>query len=789
MSTPTLAGGRIASYILLYLVMTCASAKTSGADRFWNATVGSWSQGIHWLPIGVPQPADVARIGHIGGSQDWTVSLDQDDTVAGLMVSNDRNFDTNGHTLIVNGDTSVYGAGTLLAIERGVHAVDFDTDVLSVETGAMVRLDFGGILAVGQLLTVDSMSTLAPNGQVRLFGNGPKSFNLEGSLWSGSTTVIDQMGAGRMDLDGASGNGEIIVTSNGQMTFQGTQLHDPFNGTLSVGRDSQLSMNIDHGWELGLGGQLRFSGGVLWDDSGTGQHLQGSHMTVAGEILAADKNTNAHITPAVTLSSTAHVNLNTEARLNFHGSTNMDGGTYTVGYDARLQFHGETSVRDATFYTHSSSITDGTAIFYGPTTWAGNITVNGIVAQNGNATVHNATTVQGQVFDMDGEAGVAAWDITAPLTLQVDSLDPGNERFDGTLSIGGGILGQLNVQLSDASRTWQMGGTLNLAGNLAIPANRVVGTPVRLDGIVNVNGPNVNIPADTTFADENQLNFSSATSELVMGGVTQIEAGSTFQGFGTLINGTAGTMIFEDGADVNVDVHNKGLVTIGDSVGGASVKRFSQSADAEIHFRLAGPTPGVQYSHLEASQIAILDGALVLDSDPMMYDDPQVHGEFDDFVLITANLVDGEFASVAYNEAELTWEFGGGNHYRSHEGDGLFRVLTYATDEVRLVNYRALFGDADGDGVVDVSDFNIWNANKFSEGTDWTTGDFNGDGITDVTDFNLWNANKFTSVGAFRPAAVPEPAAHFLGLIGWALVVARLTTLGRGPARRRRITS
>ena len=54
-------------------------------------------------------------------------------------------------------------------------------------------------------------------------------------------------------------------------------------------------------------------------------------------------------------------------------------------------------------------------------------------------------------------------------------------------------------------------------------------------------------------------------------------------------------------------------------------------------------------------------------------------------------------------------------------------------------------GDANLDGVVDGSDFNIWNANKFTRSDRWDDGDFNGDGSVDGSDFNIWNANKFTS--------------------------------------------
>jgi hypothetical protein len=55
-----------------------------------------------------------------------------------------------------------------------------------------------------------------------------------------------------------------------------------------------------------------------------------------------------------------------------------------------------------------------------------------------------------------------------------------------------------------------------------------------------------------------------------------------------------------------------------------------------------------------------------------------------------------------------------------------------------------LHGDADLDGAVDVTDFNAWNANKFSVNSNWCDGDFTADGVVDVSDFAVWNTNKFT---------------------------------------------
>ncbi len=74
-----------------------------------------------------------------------------------------------------------------------------------------------------------------------------------------------------------------------------------------------------------------------------------------------------------------------------------------------------------------------------------------------------------------------------------------------------------------------------------------------------------------------------------------------------------------------------------------------------------------------------------------------------------------------------------------------------------------LVGDANLDGFVDVTDFNLWNAAKFQATGAWSLADFNADGTSDVSDFNSWNANKFQS----SLGVVPEPSS---GLVGWFLL-------------------
>jgi hypothetical protein len=60
-----------------------------------------------------------------------------------------------------------------------------------------------------------------------------------------------------------------------------------------------------------------------------------------------------------------------------------------------------------------------------------------------------------------------------------------------------------------------------------------------------------------------------------------------------------------------------------------------------------------------------------------------------------------------------------------------------------------LAGDANLDGVVDGSDFNRWNDNKFQScAKSWSNGDFNGDKVVDGADFSFWLSNSFSPVQA-----------------------------------------
>ncbi len=101
----------------------------------------------------------------------------------------------------------------------------------------------------------------------------------------------------------------------------------------------------------------------------------------------------------------------------------------------------------------------------------------------------------------------------------------------------------------------------------------------------------------------------------------------------------------------------------------------------------------------------------------------------------------------------LTLEIANGTNDVAYDVTGDNLVNMDDLNEWVLNLKGTLLGDANLDFVVDTSDFNIWNVNKFTATTGWCAGNFNGDGFVDASDFNIWNVNKFTSV--------PRPLASF----------------------------
>ncbi|MEM9354532.1 MAG: SUMF1/EgtB/PvdO family nonheme iron enzyme [Planctomycetota bacterium] len=103
----------------------------------------------------------------------------------------------------------------------------------------------------------------------------------------------------------------------------------------------------------------------------------------------------------------------------------------------------------------------------------------------------------------------------------------------------------------------------------------------------------------------------------------------------------------------------------------------------------------------------------------------------------------------------------------SNNGDVGFRVAAIIPP---------LPGDANGDGVVDLLDFDILAQTYLTSVPPGTGADFNGNGVVELLDFDILAQN----FGASSPATVPEPASAALLALAWPLVTRRRR---RSPSR------
>lgn len=639
-------------------VVLCCCSLSTAIERSWNTANGVWSNAANWSPAGVPAVGDIAMIGNLAGVQDNTVFADQDVTVGGIVITDEMALQTEGHFFTVLGDTVLDGDLTRLNINDTGPGVDFITQSLSVSGAnarvilddATVRVNFQFTLGPGS-----ELSGLFPSdGLVSFAGADGVTFINGGRVVAGSGHLsFVQTGGGLYDLDGPLGNGELRLTGElgSSMAINGQGLSDPFSGTITLGADAVLQMNLGDGWEADASSTIVAT--TFAADSVS--RLGGDAVRLAGAI---NVNNVAHLNVAAdaTLASTANVTIDDGARLDFDmlSNTIVEGGNYTVGQGGLLSFRGVTTIQGGVFNTAGVDDGQGEIHFDGPTTWAGNVTINGRARQNGDARVTAPTVVNAALFDMSGEDNHTNWDVESALVINAsDTSVEAFDFFEGVMNIGGGALSKLTINFDgSAQQAWIMAGELNLAGSPSFFVQRIAGSPISLGGTVNISDSKVEIASDTYIQPWATINFATSDSELRLRGYTYVGA-AAFNGEGTLRNGIGGEMRLDDGTTLGtVGLVNQGLLRLTGAPAVASVDRFENDDDGTVQFRLGGYLLGDEFDHLSvtggaATLDGLIDVVLIDDGDGMFL--PQVGDEF--MVVAALGGVSGEFLNNPVSHA------------------------------------------------------------------------------------------------------------------------------------------
>lgn len=368
----------------------------------------------------------------------------------------------------------------------------------------------------------------------------------------------------------------------------------------------------------------------------------------------------------------------------------------------------------------------------------------------------------GRVFRLQSTAQRSTWNGDAAVGMAGDGSrwsDPNNWTRGNT--VDGAFVAKDEAVFVAGSSTAQV----DLEGTRSVGGIRFESSYTMVNGTLNVLSGNVHTGLGVTARVNATLAAETASASIrKLGDGRLLANGSTGQL--VVLQGTLGGT----GTLSNLRVFPGAKVAPGDGIGTLRVSNsYRQVANTSLEIDISNNLGGgpVVNDRLEVTGGAEVDGTLMIVPDDAMYADPTIPGTVQVSTVLTASSVTGTFDALEFDGTVISPQFIEANgSFRTHIDGGLFRGVIYTPSAVAFQNYRALPGDANGDGFVDGTDFNLWNANKFTAGTTWTTGDFNLDGVTDGADFGIWNANKFTSADG---VLIPEPAGLgiALGFLIW----------------------
>ncbi len=646
-STHSISAPSVRAPIAIATIIAAAglAAHASAADRSWLAGYGFWSSAASWTPLGIPGPADIARLGNIAGVENDTVTANQNVAVAGLVVTSGMEFRNQGFDTTVGGSTFV-GTGSLIHITEAPGGDLLTTSLTLSGADSRVYVDDARIRAT-QSMSIGTGSVLdLRDGDVRISDGGTFVNNGRILARTGVNFLIAE-GDGLLDLDGTTGNGEVDLSGVGAypaLTLYGAGLTDAFNGRISLGPYARLAMNLDDGWEAAAGSVIEVYSGAFDTEAraqiglGSGPFLLNGHID-----MTSGGPSSLSILSNTTVGATATADIEQGGLLRFSGAT------------------APTKVAGGTFHTYSDSLADGLVAFTIATNWRGTVTFDGAAQVDGQSSVSAPSVINANRFDMDGSSNDTAWNITHPLIVNAEHIAVGSNTFRGSMEIGGGFLGKLTVNLASPGASWTMGGELNLVGDANLFITRIAGSFMTVTGDVSLPSGKAQIESTTFINPGASINLGSPGATLRTRGHTYINPGVEFSGNGTLQNGPDGVMVLHDGVALNqVGLVNESELWIGFGDSIAAVDRFTNTASGTLIMDVFGNDSGMFHDLLLVSGgEANLDGTLqisLIGSQGAEYL-PQVGDEFT--ILVALGGVTGMFASVPtsyfFGGYELEW--------------------------------------------------------------------------------------------------------------------------------------
>lgn len=516
---------RLPSATDVLALATCPNPGWSQIDLprrdFLQGGTQDWNTAANWVGNRVPNSTDDAAVRHgLDVAGDPLVSLSGPASCRSLQLTGETRLRTLSNKLDVALTATLDYDGNLPAPEIFVESGgELEATDVTVNGGEIDMT--GGLLDVADdLLLSDNtpgrLGILTGYGAVEVDGTLRNDGRIDGA--DGQTLTFNSPALAPWDLDGASGNGEVLALL-GSLNFATGAMSDAFDGLLQI--EDPWTVTFGDPWALGAGGLVKLNGG------------DGSLATLVGALFEAATGDiqvtgDARITAPLLWSGSLEFITAADAHLRLDGLTTITGGAYLLGANAVLECNNSTSISGGAFIIPGGAVLrlDATHTLSG-----GAFNGAGTLAFNGSqTTVDSAVTVNCGILDFDGPGGAKIVQLNAPLTVNSDQLDQLDSKFDATLNIAAAPAA-LHI---NGPASWIMSGILNHTTGSNVFNTSLSGAPVTVSGAVNVSG---STRWDARATISGSIVLGAGSSRLQLNGGTE-ETPNRLQGGSATGNGS-----------------------------------------------------------------------------------------------------------------------------------------------------------------------------------------------------------------------------------------------------------
>lgn len=469
--------------------------------------------------------------------------------------------------------------------------------------------------------------------------------------------------------------------------------------------------------------------------------------------------------------------------------------------------NGTIDIRSETLASVLGGNADGGVVTVGG---AGSILVSG----SGELTAEVGLTNNGLLSLTGSDAGIIVDGDFANNGLLRAAITGNNH---GLIDVGGdaSLGGTLQVRITGVSPTngssWNLIQAGSFAGEFAVDTSQAPPLPRGLQYRTAINGPNLALEVGNALVLTVDRTSGDGTISNVNGTAIEIDGYAVTSDGGLLapagFTSLGGTWTTKDGtANVVAELNLTGASTLDAgttiSIGSPYAGGPARPAQEDLHFQYTSPNGDIRTGIVEYTG-PIND--IVLAIDPTtgnaeirnLSPHASIAASIDGYTVTSESgaLMTASWTGLANNAgAGAGWRQGtspsanglaelnldSSTQLSSGTALAIGEIFDTAGTRDLVFQYSAIgssnpVGDANGDGMTNLTDFNTLKANFGATGATLAMGDFNGDGSVDLTDFNLLKANfgatgqpgeagvftgtvVYGELASAASAAVPEPS-------------------------------